>query len=137
MVKQSDQNKKHTHSLSGHTHGMNHIHDRGNMEITGNFGNYTLSGYNNSMVGDGAFQQTASYGTHYYIDEGRSIDNKGINFTASRNWSGYTGGTRNPDWNNPYDISNTGGPSNDTSGESGGDEVRVSNYTIKVWKRTA
>lgn len=80
------------------------------MEITGNFGNYT-SHNGLWLSGDGAFSRT-SWGTTYYIDEGRAINNLGINFKASRSWTGSTS-------------------------EEGGDEARPCNLTIRIWKRTA
>ena len=42
------------------------------------------------------------------------------NFVASRTWTG-----------------KTSGPSEGNSGSTGGAETRPSNYTVKIWKRTA
>ncbi len=84
----------HTHTITindpGHGHGVSdpgHDHGRGTQEITGNIGNFTNNLFLGDVIGDGAFAQT-DFGSRLYIDEGKIASSKGINFTASRTWTG-------------------------------------------------
>lgn len=115
--------------VKNHVHNMNHIHDRGNMEIYGSIGSVVSA--------NAAIEASPSFSSTYHWDStgrcgngGWTLHGNSIDFYASRTWSGYTGGTRNPDYNNAFDKPNTEG--NDPYGI----ENRPINYTIKIWKRT-
>ena len=115
--------------VKNHTHNMNHIHDRGNMEINGYIGSVVSA--NEAIVAGASFSRTFHWdSTKGTGSSGWSLHGNSIDFFASRTWSGYTGGTRNPDWNNPFDKLNTEG--NDPNGI----ENRPRNYTVRIWKRT-
>lgn len=117
--------------VKNHVHNMNHIHDRGNMNIWGNAGSY-LASYD--AFGEGALNPNV-ISTNKSASGGSGVGWAQIQINTSFNngvgWTGYTGGTRNPDWNNPVEKQNTEG--NDPNGI----ENRPKNYTIKIWKRTA
>ena len=116
--------------VKNHTHNMNHIHDRGNMEINGYIGSVVSA--NEAIVAGESFSRTFHWdSTKGTGSSGWSLHGNSIDFFASRTWSGYTGGTRNPDRNNPFDKLNTEG--NDPNGI----ENRPRNYTVRIWKRTA
>lgn len=92
----NDQFAEHKHTATstvtdpGHGHGITdpgHDHGRGTQNITGNIGNFTNNNRLGDVIGDGAFAQT-DFGSRFYIDEGRKTSDKGINFTASRTWTG-------------------------------------------------
>ena len=87
-----------TGSESGHTHNMEHYHDRGTMEITGTTTaiTYTRSNYNsNSPTASGAFNLTDGAGpiARYKNHEDTCYDPKTLNINASDGWTGKTSGS--------------------------------------------
>ena len=87
-----------TGSESGHTHNMEHYHDRGTMEITGTTTaiTYTRSNYNsNSPTASGAFNLTDGAGptARYKNHEDMCYDPKTLNINASDGWTGKTSGS--------------------------------------------
>ena len=114
--------------VKNHTHNMNHIHDRGNMEISGAITGFYGGG---SFGGSNVFYKGANVWSTRIGSGGSTLYQSDVDMYASRNWSGYTGGVRNPDWDNAFPISDTAG--NDPNGI----ENRPRNYTVRIWKRTA
>ena len=115
LVKQSDQNKSHTHEMQNHTHGMWHMHymqHTHTVNVPYDFYQFDDDGHSNFCPRSSTDRTTSN---------------------ASRDWTdgpaNSSGGGRN----------DTDGPSNNTTtdGTNCGTECRPSNYTIKVWKRTA
>lgn len=89
----------HTHGFSGttswfdygtkYTDGQGaHDHDRGNMEISGNFG-WLRSDNNSFYVADGAFAMSGSQGGHSWTGSHLTYGAP-VNFYASRTWTGRT-----------------------------------------------
>lgn len=89
----------HTHSFSGttstfdygtkYTDGQGaHDHDRGNMEISGNFG-WFRSDNDSFYVADGAFAMSGSQGGHSWTGSNFTYGAP-VNFYASRTWTGRT-----------------------------------------------
>lgn len=98
--------KSHTHGVtqSAHTHGVtdnghvhtastssagSHVHDRGNMEISGDVGEIL-----HSEIYSGAIYSKLAIGNRTYPDGPYPSANAG--FQASRSWSGYTSTPLNP-----------------------------------------
>ncbi len=88
-------NRGHTHkvtasgTVSSHSHGMQHYHDRGTMDITG-----TVSVGENDVyapVATGAFYDLADNGTG--SDNGDGSRYRKCSFMASKTWSGKTSGS--------------------------------------------
>lgn len=89
----------HTHGFSGttswfdygtkYTDGQGaHDHNRGNMEISGNFG-WFRSDNNSFYVADGAFAMSGSQGGHSWTGS-KFTYGAPVNFYASRTWTGRT-----------------------------------------------
>ena len=93
-----------------------HRHDRGNMEISG-----AISGLGVTMGVSGACYVSYAYsGSNPRIVS--DSDARTISFLASRTWTGNT---------------SENGSHSHTVHYDGENEARPSNFTIRVWKRTA
>ena len=102
--------------IQSHNHGIAHKHSRGTMEITG-----TLSGTKDIYNGaSGAFTIDSDQDSRPHWQDDRENTYANCNFRASRSWTG-----------------ETSEPTNDCSENTGGTETRPSNYTVRIWKRTA
>ena len=91
------------------------------MDITGQIAGAPCgSGYFSSSYANGAFALVGwGYGKTKGVDW--NPDSSLIaNFVASRTWTG-----------------KTSGPSDGNSGSTGDAETRPSNYSVRIWKRTA
>lgn len=137
----------HTHSFSGttswfdygtkYTDGQGaHDHDRGNMEISGNFG-WFRSDNNSFYVADGAFAMSGSQGGHSWTGSNFTYGAP-VNFYASRTWTGRTS------WVGAHAHGvGIGGHNHTFSGDTGatgsGAAFSVLNTYIKLmaWVRTA
>lgn len=112
---------KQDQSLQSHSHTINHTHTRGTMDITGQIAGAPCN-YNHfsSSYANGAFSLVGwGYGKTKGVDW--NPDSSLIaNFVASRTWTG-----------------ETSGPSDNNSGSTGDTETRPSNYSVRIWKRTA
>lgn len=115
---QSYQNAYHNHG--GNTGGQSndHSHTRGNMEISGYFGRVC---FYNKISATGAFALDDKGDSEGGTGSGRY---RGVNFYASRTWSGSTSGASQ---DHTHNISYDGNASNY--------ESRPINYTIRIWKR--
>jgi hypothetical protein len=108
--------------LPKHSHDMFHTHTRGSMEITGYFPTIIVGSFQNGTGGafwgssHSQFQNKSAYANS-------TTNNYGIQFQASRNWSG-----------------STSQPSTTNTGEAGVDNASVNvkgaYITLNVWKRT-
>ena len=121
FIEKSGVLSKQNQSLQSHSHTINHTHTRGTMNITGQIagapcGNNLFS----SSYANGAFSLVGwGYGKTKGVDW--NPDSSLIaNFVASRTWTG-----------------ETSGPSDNNSGSTGDTETRPSNYSVRIWKRTA
>ena len=121
FIEKSGVLRKQNQSLQSHSHTINHTHTRGTMDITGQiagascFYNHFSSSYANgafSLVGWGWGK---TQGVDWNPDSSLIAD-----FVASRTWTG-----------------KTSGPSDNNSGSTGDTETRPSNYSVRIWKRTA
>lgn len=137
----------HTHGFSGttswfdygtkYTDGQGaHDHDRGNMEISGNFG-WFRSDNNSFYVADGAFAMSGSQGGHSWTGSNFTYGAP-VNFYASRTWTGRTS------WVGAHAHGvGIGGHNHTFSGDTGatgsGAAFSVLNTYIKLmaWVRTA
>lgn len=137
----------HTHGFSGttswfdygtkYTDGQGaHNHDRGNMEISGNFG-WFRSDINSFYVADGAFAMSGSQGGHSWTGSNFTYGAP-VNFYASRTWTGRTS------WVGAHAHGvGIGGHNHTFSGDTGatgsGAAFSVLNTYIKLmaWVRTA
>ncbi|WBF69585.1 tail fiber protein [Shigella phage SFPB] len=137
----------HTHGFSGttswfdygtkYTDGQGaHDHDRGNMEISGNFG-WFRSDNNSFYVADGAFAMSGSQGGHSWTGSNFTYGAP-VNFYASRTWTGRTS------WVGAHAHGvGIGGHNHTFSGNTGatgsGAAFSVLNTYIKLmaWVRTA
>ena len=137
----------HTHSFSGttswfdygtkYTDGQGaHDHDRGNMEISGNFG-WFRSDNGSFYVADGAFAMSGSQGGHSWTGNNFTYGAP-VNFYASRTWTGRTS------WVGAHAHGvGIGGHnhtfSGDTGGTGSGSAFSVTNqfYKLMAWVRTA
>lgn len=88
---QQGQVGEHNHPLAGNV-GVEseHVHDRGTMNITGAF---RLQGTEGSSAVSGAFVAGANGGS-WGSGHNNSADNPLMDFSASRSWTGVTGGPR-------------------------------------------
>lgn len=107
-----------------HTHTISHTHTRGTMEITGNLTNYNktnaASGYYNA---DGAFVHTGFKGSYAHSPvPSDDINVEGIDFIASRTWTGNTSEPSN---------ANSGNDTGRTGATTHGKQLGV-NYIIKA-----
>ena len=100
-----------------HSHGIDHKHDRGTMNITGML---YINGFSKAgMAFDEKGALYATYGDgHWGVDSGKNTANGVLNFDASRGWTG-----------------ETSSPTNTDSETYGGVETRPVNYTYRIWKR--
>ncbi|XIX91455.1 tail fiber protein (plasmid) [Escherichia coli] len=137
----------HTHGFSGttswfdygtkYTDGQGaHDHDRGNMEISGNFG-WFRSDNNSFYVADGAFAMSGSQGGRSWTGHNFTYGAP-VNFYASRTWTGRTS------WVGAHAHGvGIGGHNHTFSGDTGatgsGAAFSVLNTYIKLmaWVRTA
>lgn len=137
----------HTHGFSGttswfdygtkYTDGQGaHDHDRGNMEISGNFG-WFRSDNDSFYVADGAFAMSGSQGGHSWTGSNFTYGAP-VNFYASRTWTGRTS------WVGAHAHGvGIGGHNHTFSGNTGatgsGAAFSVLNTYIKLmaWVRTA
>ena len=121
FIEKSGVLSKQGQSIQSHDHTIAHTHTRGTMEITGQIaGAPCSSSMYSSSYANGAFALVGwGYGKTKGVDW--NPDSSLIaNFKASRTWTG-----------------NTSEPSNENSGSTGDVETRPSNYTVRIWKRTA
>lgn len=137
----------HTHSFSGTTSWFDygtkytdvngaHDHDRGNMEISGNFG-WFRSDNESFYLADGAFAMSGSQGGHSFTGSNFTYGAP-VNFYASRTWTGRTS------WVGAHGHGvGIGGHNHTFSGNTGatgsGAAFSVLNTYIKLmaWVRTA
>ena len=121
FIEKSGVLSKQSQSLQSHSHTINHTHTRGTMDITGQIaGAPCSSNYFSSNYANGAFSLVGwGYGKTQSVKW--NPDSSLIaNFVASRTWTG-----------------ETSGPTNGNSGSTGDAETRPSNYSVRIWKRTA
>ena len=121
FIEKSGVLSKQDQSLQSHSHTINHTHTRGTMNITGQIaGAPCCNSYFSSSYANGAFSLVGwGYGKTKGVDW--NPDSSLIaNFVASKTWTG-----------------KTSGPSNGNSGSTGDTETRPSNYSVRIWKRTA
>ena len=86
------------------------------MEITGE-----LLGTKDIYKGaSGAFTINYDQNSRPHWEDDKTGTYANCRFVASRSWSGYTSE-----------------PTNDNSGSTGDTETRPSNYSVRIWKRTA
>ncbi|QIN92466.1 tail fiber protein [Phage NBEco004] len=137
----------HTHSFSGttswfdygtkYTDGQGaHDHDRGNMEISGNFG-FFRSDVNSFYTASGAFAISGSQASRGYTGSQFTYGTP-VNFYASRTWTGRTS------WVGAHAHGvGIGGHNHTFSGDTGatgsGSAFSVTNqfYKLMAWVRTA
>ena len=116
FIEKSGVLSKQGQSIQSHNHGIAHKHSRGTMEITG-----TLSGTKDIYNGaSGAFAISYDQGSRPRWEDDTQGTYANCNFAASRGWTG-----------------ETSEPTNGCSENTGGTETRPSNYTVRIWKRTA
>ena len=116
FIEKSGVLSKQEQSLQSHNHSIAHKHSRGTMEITG-----ALSGTKDIYNGaSGAFTINYDQNSRPHWEDDRTGTYANCSFVASRSWTGYTSE-----------------PTNDNSGSTGDTETRPSNYSVRIWKRTA
>lgn len=135
----------HTHTASSNTTGS-HKHDRGNMNITGNFGGWDVQG---DAYGSGAFS-IRNKGN--YQDAGGTYQStyaKDFHFDASSNWTGETSSAGNHshtitvnsvgNHTHTVTISNSGSHTHTTNNTGGGTPLNIMPpyMTVYMWRRTA
>ena len=121
FIEKSGVLSKQNQSLQSHSHTIKHTHTRGTMNITGQ-----IAG---APCGENLFSSSYANGAFSLVGWGYG-KTKGVNwnpdsslianFVASRTWTG-----------------NTSEPTNGNSGSTGDTETRPSNYSVRIWKRTA
>ena len=116
FIEKSGVLSKQEQSLQSHNHSIAHKHSRGTMEITG-----ALSGTKDIYNGaSGAFTINYDQKSRPHWEDDWKETYANCSFVASRSWTGYTSE-----------------PTNDNSGSTGDTETRPSNYSVRIWKRTA
>ena len=116
FIEKSGVLSKQEQSLQSHNHSIAHKHSRGTMEITG-----ALSGTKDIYNGaSGAFTINYDQNSRPHWEDDHTGTYANCSFVASRSWTGYTSE-----------------PTNDNSGDEGDTETRPSNYSVRIWKRTA
>ena len=116
FIEKSGVLSKQEQSIQSHLHTIAHKHSRGTMEITG-----SLSGTKDIYNGaSGAFTISYDQKSRPRWEDDRENTYADCSFVASRSWSGYTSE-----------------PTNGNSGSTGDTETRPSNYSVRIWKRTA
>ena len=116
FIEKSGVLSKQGQSIQSHKHSIAHKHSRGTMEITG-----SLSGTKDIYNGaSGAFSINYDQKSRPHWEDDRENTYANCSFVASRSWSGYTSE-----------------PTNGNSGSTGDTETRPSNYSVRIWKRTA
>lgn len=116
FIEKSGVLSKQEQSLQSHNHSIAHKHSRGTMEITG-----ALSGTKDIYNGaSGAFTINYDQNSRPRWEDDMTGTYANCSFVASRSWTGYTSE-----------------PTNDNSGSTGDTETRPSNYSVRIWKRTA
>ena len=115
---QQDQVGAHNHPLSGSTGTESaHTHTRGSMEVTGAIPTFVHGG---PSTANGAFQMLTSGGTGY---GGGTTTGAGVDFKASRSWTGTTSG------GSAHSHTLSGNTGNNTNA-SGSNETRVLNKML-------
>ena len=116
FIEKSDVLSKQWQSIQSHNHGIAHKHSRGTMEITG-----ALSGTKDIYNGaSGAFTISYDQNSRPRWNDDHANTYADCQFAASRSWTG-----------------ETSEPTNGCSEYTGDTETRPSNYSVRIWKRTA
>ena len=141
LVKQSDQNKSHSHGGSVGSGGVDHTHttnvyhrhyiDGGGGHNHDGLWGSNNDGVNNGVVGncEGSRYQgtiTRSDGSHTHWTNTGIYDNSGNYIGGNGSWNVGSGGASAYSHTHPLNINSDGGT-----------ESRPLNYTIRIWKRVS